>query len=107
MKAWLCYKSEGILEKKTVILEKGKIGDKLRDWARKDKVKSAAQDFPRVRKAIHDSLFAASGTKSPLNVIWKGKTKPDAIFFWTRQRLQDAGFKSKDDQPFRTVTVSY
>lgn len=105
VKAWLCYKSEKILEKKTVILEKDKIGDKLRDWARKDKVKSAAQDFPRVRTAVHDSLFAASGTKSPLNVIWKGKTKPDAIFFWTLQRLQDAGFKSKDDQPFRTVTI--
>lgn len=105
VKAWLRYKSEGKLEKRTVIVEKNKIGDRLRDWARKDKVKSASQDFPKVRIAIQDSLFAASGTRRPLNVVWKGKTKPDAIFFWTPKRLHDAGFKSKDDQPFRTVTI--
>lgn len=56
------------LKYKAVILEKhvtqyAKIASNLRNWARPDKIKSASHDFPKLRMAIHRSLFAARGTR--------------------------------------------
>ncbi|MFC1781387.1 NACHT domain-containing protein [Planctomycetota bacterium] len=109
IKAWLCYKRQGKLEKRDVIIKKEessyiKIGSDLRNWARTDKVKGGSTDFPKLRMAIHNSLFAASGTRKPFQVIWKGSTTPNATFFWTKQDFANAGLQSEGKFPFRTVT---
>jgi len=110
VKALLKCQKEETLEENAVIVDKtvpkyAKIGADLRNWARPDKVRSASEEFPKLRMAIHNSFFAARGTKRPLSVIWKGKPKPDTIFFWTPDNLRSAGFALDQSKIFQTVQV--
>jgi len=108
--AWLHYNKKGRLGKNATIIaaDEGRavdIGSDLRNWARLDKVKIAFEDFPRLRMAIHGSLFAASGTRKPLRVIWKGGTTPDAIFLWPPQELQRVFSDLQPDSPSQKITI--
>ena len=108
---WLLYKSQGTLFKGAVVVEKterqfSKIGSDLRNWAREDKVKMAFEEFPMLRMAVHDSLFAASGAhKKPLNVIWKGNTTPEAIFFWPPQKFHEMCSQAHPDQVCQIIKL--
>ena len=110
VKTWLLYKSQKKLEKRTIVIKKNeirfsKIGLSLRRGARKDKVKGAFKDFPMLRMAIHNSLFAGSGANGPLNVIWKGGQVPDAIFFWSPKKLQNVFSELKPNLPHQKIEI--
>ena len=55
--------------------------------------------------AIHQSLFAASGTNKDLDIIWKGLVRPEAIFFWSRNKLKSLPLPSLDGVPFEPIPM--
>lgn len=100
----------GGLEHQATILEKhipqyAKIASDLRQWARADKNKSSSPDYPKLRMAIHSSLFAAYGRNKPLEVIWKDKATPDRLFFWKPGKLQNLHLDLPGNDPFQSVTI--
>lgn len=101
---------DGQLKDNAVVLDKGveqhkKIASALRQWARWDRVSGGFEGFPKLRMAIHHSLFAAHGTRKPLEVIWRGRVQPDCIFFWKPEKLKDLNLNLLTDTPSKTVTI--
>lgn len=83
----------------------------LRDVNRSDKLKSVSADFPTVRLAIANSVFAHSGAKPPFAIRWKAVDGPDKIFFFLKpeelpERFPNAVRKDGNHQRLRTVTAS-
>lgn len=110
---WSAYKLTGRLDRNQPI--PGADTRRLREYAeylrevdRADKLKAAAPEFPRIRRAIHGSLFCPVGTKQndTLHLEWKGAATPTQIFFWTKCEFEASSLKGATGLPFGTVMTA-
>ncbi|MCX5638837.1 MAG: hypothetical protein NTX52_14260 [Planctomycetota bacterium] len=111
VQTWLNYqlhkklqKNEPIYKNKNFTIEK--ITSYLRDMDRSDKVTAASPHFPKIRKAIHRSMFHSMGEKrSGMQLVWKGSNSPYSIFFWSLSEFQTSLLKDAQGLPFGTFKV--
>jgi energy-coupling factor transporter ATP-binding protein EcfA2 len=109
---WNAYNKKEKLRKGYMFLSDSAVIDVqmakyLREENRGDKVKGASKDFPKIRKVIYNSLFAAGGSKNKnnLHVLWKGPSTPKSIFFWTHLQFKESPLKDAEELPFGKVTI--
>lgn len=110
---WSAYKLTGRLDRDQPIpgadtLRLREYAEYLREVDRADKLKAAAPEFPRIRRAIHGSLFCPVGTKQndTLHLEWKGAATPTQIFFWTKCEFEASSLKGATGLPFGTIMTA-
>jgi hypothetical protein len=111
IKIWETYKKGNKLKKGYLFLNNNDVFDRqiakyLREASRRDKGKSASKDFPDIKRAIYYTLFGTQGSeyKNNLRTIWRGPSKPSAIFLWTHLQFKESPLKNVEG-PFEKIAV--